>query len=526
MPVLKSSQQREQRRKFTPRTLNMAQQKLRADDGTEDTLDEALRDKARIEELPSEDSDEDFEDVDEDFTGQPFPGKSQLRYTNLVLPPWLKPETFNLFHDDLTTATSEAQEKVTAECIPLLTGQERLPGIKTNSHGIPHLNREKHISFLRGSLGSLPAPYQVIDASRPWVFYWSLGGLSFLEQDVTPFKQRLMETVRPLQNPYGGFGGGHGQYSHLAGTYACILALAAADGLEIVDRKGLWHWLGSMKQSDGGFTMSTGAEEDIRGAYCAMTAICLLNLPLELPSDAPARKDGLETFTDRLGEWVGKCQTYEGGIAGAPTNEAHGAYAFCALACLSILDAPHISVPKYLDIDALLGWLVGIQTSPEGGFAGRANKLVDACYSHWVGGCWALIQAALAGNARVGKTQDLWSREGLIRYLLCCAQQPGKKGGMRDKPSMRPDAYHTLYSLAGLSAAQNHYFYNAKGPAQDGGHGRLTAAFNWSAETASAAEMNAWKFDQEDAVIPVHPVFVLPLDIVERTELQFQHGGF
>ncbi|KAK4502456.1 hypothetical protein PRZ48_005881 [Zasmidium cellare] len=501
----------------------MAQQQetLRREDETEDTLDEALRDGARIEELPSDDSDDDFEDVDEDFTGPPFPGKHLLKQNDLDLPPWLKPETFALFHDDLTTTTSEAQVKVTADCLPLLTGKERLNGLRYNKYGIPHLNREKHVAFLKDWLEPLPAPYVVIDASRPWVFYWTIGGLSFLEQDVSVYKQRLMETVRPLQNPYGGFGGGHGQYSHLAGTYACILALAAAGGLEAVDRKGLWHWLGQMKQSDGGFTMSKGAEEDIRGAYCAMTAISLLNLPLDLPPDAPARKAGLNTFTDRLGEWVGRCQTYEGGIAGAPTNEAHGAYAFCALACLSIIDAPHISIPKYLDVQALLSWLSGIQTTPEGGFAGRANKLVDACYSHWVGSCWALIQAAL----RIGKTQDLWSREGLIRYLLCCAQQQGKKGGMRDKPSARPDAYHTLYSLSGLSAAQNHYSYDYHGPSQDGENGRLTAAFNWSAEGPSEAELAAWKIEQEDVVIPIHPVFVLPLDVIERTKQQFQKGG-
>lgn len=39
-------------------------------------------------------------------------------------------------------------------------------------------------------------------------------------------------------------------------------------------------------------------------------------------------------------------QTYEGGISGSPQTEAHGAYAFCALACLSILGPPHEIIPK------------------------------------------------------------------------------------------------------------------------------------------------------------------------------------
>lgn len=496
---------------------------IRRDEVDADTLHEALRDQARIEEVQSEDPDDEFEDVEDEVDGHPFPGKPFLKHTSPNLPPWLQQESFNLFPDGLRTKTSESHAETTNECLPLLTGAESL-GFPLNSHGIPRLNKQKHIAFLRNSIGKLPAPYVAADASRPWFFYWSMAGLSFLEQDVSSYKQRLIETVRPLQNPTGGFGGGHGQYSHCAGTYATILALAAVDGLEAIDRKTMWHFLGAVKQADGGFRMAKGAEEDIRGAYCAMTAISLLNLPLELPPDSPARKAGLTKLTDKLGEWVGRCQTYEGGIAGAPSNEAHGAYAFCALACLSILDAPHISIPKYLNTQALISWLSGIQTSPEGGFAGRANKLVDACYSHWVGGCWALIEAATLTPGRP-KPQTLWNREALIRYLFCCGQQPGKKGGMRDKPSTRPDAYHTCYSLAGLSAAMNHYTYDLGGQTQDGESGRLTSAFNWSAETASAAEMQAWAFDKGDAVIPVHPVFVLPFDVVERTELQFHKGG-
>jgi len=34
-----------------------------------------------------------------------------------------------------------------------------------------------------------------------------------------------------------------------------------------------------------------------------------------------------------------------------------------------------------------------------GGFRGRTNKLVDGCYSWWVGGCFALV-AGLDGGAK------------------------------------------------------------------------------------------------------------------------------
>ena len=39
-------------------------------------------------------------------------------------------------------------------------------------------------------------------------------------------------------------------------------------------------------------------------------------------------------------------QTFEGGISGRPDAEAHGAYAFCALACLCILGEPQTIIPQ------------------------------------------------------------------------------------------------------------------------------------------------------------------------------------
>lgn len=113
--------------------------------------------------------------------------------------------------------------------------------------------------------------------------------------------------------------------------------------------------------------------------------------------------------------------------------------------------------------------------------AGRTNKLVDGCYSHWAGACWPLIEACLNGAddglarparpARLdglgpptGRSegesesegqgleaattgpkrlppakQSLFSREGLIRYILCCCQDESKRGGLRDKPTMYVD---------------------------------------------------------------------------------------
>lgn len=97
---------------------------------------------------------------------------------------------------------------------------------------------------------------------------------------------------------------------------------------------------------------------------------------------------------------------------------------------------------------------------------------------------------------------------------------------MRDKPSARADAYHTCYSLSGLSAAQHHYTYDQEGATVDATTGRLTAAFNWRASSATAEEKDAWGYDQGDLVNFVHPVFVLPMDVVGPLRTKFQSASF
>ena len=249
--------------------------------------------------------------------------------------------------------------------------------------------------------------------------------------------------------------------------------------------------------------MCQGGEVDIRGAYCGMVIITLLNLPFELPPDSPARWVGDETFLTNLEKWLTRCQTLEGGISGAPNNEAHGAYAFCGLACLSIIDAPSRSLARNLNMSSLISCLSSLQNAPESGFAGRTNKLVDGCYSHWVGGCWSLISAALENPPSI----DLWSREGLVRYILCCCQN-FRGGGLRDKPSKGPDNYHTCYVLAGLSAAQHIYefkdeerFELVKG----------TAPLGWSV----AGRVEGLPLEEQDFVRAIHPVYVIPFERVE-----------
>jgi protein farnesyltransferase subunit beta len=214
-----------------------------------------------VEELPEGNSDEGSWEED---PSEPVPMIS----SNTAVPP-LIPDlytTFPIIRDSLTTETSKVQNETIRECLPCLNGES---GEFTtyNKHGVPHLDRARHIRFLHKSLHDLPSGYVATDAARPWFFYWALCGLRTLGEDVSSYRERLVSTVWSLQNATGGFGSGHGQMSHLAPTYAIVLSLAMVGGavaMELIDRKAMWRWLGAIKQRDGGFQMFIGGEEDVR----------------------------------------------------------------------------------------------------------------------------------------------------------------------------------------------------------------------------------------------------------------------
>lgn len=299
--------------------------------------------------------------------------------------------------------------------------------------------------------------------------------------------------------------------AHLAPTYGTILALAMVGGTEAyesVNRRTMWHYLGRMKQADGGFTMADGGEEDVRGAFCALVVLSLLNLPMELPPDAPVRAHGFTTFLDGLGDYVSRCQGHEGGLGANPGNEPHGAYTYCALGTLALMGPPKETLKKYLDLPLLIHWLSSRHCAPEGGYNGRTNKLVDGCYSHWTGTCWTFVEEA-AGKG-------LWDRSALARYILSAAQH--KKGGLLDKPTKRPDGYHTCYNLIGLSQLQYNVVYDEQTNV-DVGKGDLGAPYHWKCESLFE-EGKVW--DESDVVEEVHPVFLIPFKAAKDCRAYFE----
>lgn len=230
-----------------------------------------------------------------------------------------------------------------------------------------------------------------------------------------------------------------------------------------------------LKQPDGSFLVHEQGEIDVRATYCVVVIATLLGLATdELLQGAAA--------------FVASCQTYEGGFAAlstpsyrlgaegvqpagpvplqTPQGEAHGGYTYCALASyvhLWQMGAPNVP-PVHLS--RLVRWATSLQGAPieGGGFRGRTNKLVDGCYGWFCGGgLLTLLEALTSGDAHATKSPSttatrsdlgaLLDREALTKYVLAVAQAP--RGGLRDKPSSRPDAYHTCYNLSGFSLCEN-----------------------------------------------------------------------
>lgn len=383
-----------------------------------------------------------------------------------------------------------------------------------------------HLTYIEKHLfHSLPAPFVGLDASHLWMVYWLANSHVVLSGQPLAhgMKQRVSTTVRLfiVEDGKGGIAGGPGgQIGHVASTYAGVLALVLAEDYETLKMlsENLPEWFLSLKREDGSFSMHTNGESDTRSTYCVLAVGAMLGIHTK-------------ELLRRTRQWVLSCQTYEGGFGGVPGTEAHGGYTFCAVASLVLMDSegaegtvpegteetekaqdteglrpssegpsnqgppdegPSDQRSSGLNIRGLLRWLTYRQNQVEGGFSGRSNKLIDACYSFWVGAALVLVELMVKSH--------VFSRDSLRAYIHNCCQLQ-ETGGLRDKPYKRPDFYHTNYALCGLSMAE--YYYSGSG------------AFDYTAEEVN--EGSAY-------TVPVNPVLGIPLDSAQKCLKVFQKG--
>lgn len=354
-------------------------------------------------------------------------------------------EFFNIMMTDLSTSDggSSIKEQRSTENTIKAVYLEFLKQM-TDDPDLPTLHREKHIKFCMKGLRNLPSAFECLDSSRPWICYWILHSLYLLDAKIDEdLSDRIVKFLGTCQSETGGFGGGPGQIAHLATTYAAVNALCTlntANAYSIIKVKPLLRWMQGLKMSNGAFRMHDDGEEDLRGTYCAITVAKLCCLEKMDPN-----------LFENAGEWVLRCQTYEGGFGATPDNEAHGGYSFCGLAALKLLGKE-----RMCNIDSLTYWLVNKQMKFEGGFQGRTNKLVDACYSFWQAGMFPIIHSVLMKEQNVNYLMEsenwLFDRNALQEYLFICCQM--ENGGIIDKPGKGRDYYHTCYGLSGLSVSQ------------------------------------------------------------------------
>lgn len=441
--------------------------------------------------------------------------------------------------DDLCPTETSIEQRHTEEAIAPLLARGAPP---------PPLRRREHVAFARRVLEPLSAPYVVFDSNRAWLIYWAVHALDLLDAPLDAhLRVRAVSTLLRFQSASGGFGGGPAQLPHLMSTYAAVCALAivggpggapsAADvaagstarlGWDAIDRARMYAWLLRLKQPDGSFLVHDGGEVDVRATYCVVVIATLL----ALPTDA---------LFAGVGDALAACQTFEGGFAaqahtryaaaaggilrpapGArpPLGEAHGGYAFCALAAHTHLARLGRAPP--LDVPALVHWATALQggACDGGGFRGRTNKLVDGCYGWFCGALAALLEAHVGAPPPASPhsadswvsddgADDLFDRAALATYIRAVAQAPG--GGLRDKPGKRADAYHTCYNLAGLALCEHRVRPSA------------AAAAAAAAEAAhlppllrdSYAHARAWTPDAPESAPEVratHPIFNIALD--------------
>lgn len=342
-------------------------------------------------------------------------------------------ETIEGFMKEIETETTVERAQVIEDCNKLLQSEPLL------------LDKEKHLNYLQYAINnSYPSQLTALDASQPWMVYWITNSLKILDSDsfTDAYKLKIIEKFELISKNGGPYGGGPNQLPHIAGTYAAINALSLVENYQEswtkINRTEIYNWLLKLKQPNGGFnTCLPVGENDTRGVYCALSVASLLNILTP-------------ELCENVVDYLVRCQTFEGGFGGSPQeDEAHGGYTFCAVASLLILD----SIDK-INVESLLNWCSSRQCDQEKGFNGRNNKLVDGCYSFWVGAVAAILEAESLGHCM--------SKNDLHQYICQCCQSLEQGGGLRDKPNKNADFYHTNYVLMGLALCDSKFYIDKK----------------------------------------------------------------
>ena len=74
--------------------------------------------------------------------------------------------------------------------------------------------------------------------------------------------------------------------------------IGTEEAYKMVDRKGMYEWLMTIKNKDGSFSMHLDGEADVRSTYCAISVASILNLIDD-------------KLIENTSSYIKSCQTYE-----------------------------------------------------------------------------------------------------------------------------------------------------------------------------------------------------------------------
>ena len=268
--------------------------------------------------------------------------------------------------------------------------------------------------------------------------YWGLTALHLLGHPEALPRSGVIDFVLSCFHENGGFGAAPGHDAHMLYTVSAVQILAMLDGFIELEqhvpggKMRIAKFVANLQQPDGTFAGDEWGETDTRFLYGALNALSLLNLLPHQTPEAPPLID-----VPAATAHIKACHNFDGGFGVAPGAESHAGQIFTCLAALSIageLDAYLGEEGK----DRLGAWLSERQVEDSGGLNGRPMKLVDVCYSWWVGSSMAMIDRLHWVDG-----------EKLAKFILSC--QDAGEGGIADRPGDMVDVFHTHFGIAGLS---------------------------------------------------------------------------
>eukprot|EP00049_Salpingoeca_infusionum_P019909 m.363261 g.363261 ORF g.363261 m.363261 type:complete len:401 (-) comp21840_c0_seq1:228-1430(-) len=346
-------------------------------------------------------------------------------------------------------AATTQQETISSKVLSAATAKDDDADDASEQH---QFNWRFHCKYFSMFLHVLPQRMQTYDSNRTMIVYFGLAGLDLLGQTgllSDNAKQNTADWIYSMQIPPDsegsednthalGFSGGcrlpsafnptceaeawiPGESSHITMTFCALCSLAILRApLDRVNRSGIVRALAACQTENGTFqSVATGGESDMRFLYCACCISTMLN-------------DWSGVDKDRAVDFIVNSLTYEGAFAQNPYQEAHGGSTFCAVAALSLMG--RLDALSSDQREELVAWLLRRQHT---GFNGRPHKLVDTCYSFWIGGALRILG--------VSDLVDL----GKLRGYLTTTEQ--SSGGFSKHSDGHADPVHSYLGLAGLA---------------------------------------------------------------------------